>query len=145
MLICFRLLSSGLTLVFCWLSVGGVGWQRWGQGPGLLAFLSHWLYGKWFIGGEAFQGRKGGQGSKISPNISQDGVKSNFPLCSFPWKFQLLVSWPCSGFLVLIHYWSLACSSVVELGEERESGIFPQGSIVILWVTKSFFWVVTSI
>ena len=56
-----RLLSSGLTLVFC-------GWSKLAEGEDKAhAFLSHWLYGKCFIDREEFQGSWGGQKSKMSP------------------------------------------------------------------------------
>lgn len=74
---------------------------------------------------EAFQARKGGQGSKSLKYFSIWDQRC-LPFGFLAWKLQLLVPWSSLGVLILIHYWSVVCCWEKNWGEKREAWIFPK-------------------
>lgn len=91
---------SGLPFVFCWLPVGGVGWQKVMTRP-KTSYLTSYM-GSDLQEGEVFLGRKGGQ-ARYPKILLIMRSKAVSPLLSPPKKLQLLVLWPSSVFLVLTH------------------------------------------
>lgn len=111
--------------------MGGVGWQRVRTRP-KPSYLTG-SRGSDLQDREAFIPRKKGRSnSEIPLNISQHGVKNCFSLVSFAAEFQLLVSRPSCGFLVLTHDWSLVYAPGVELGRGKGDLDFSQSSVVTL-------------